>query len=114
MAKTIRNFVKPLSFVMFFLLVACSKINSANFEQIKPGMTMAQVVKILGEPTSVESVNIAGISGTSASWKNHDATVVIQFFNDQVGIKTFSKTGQNNSQQDMEINLPTGADSDNQ
>jgi hypothetical protein len=53
-------------------------------------MTMREVIAIIGEPTSSESINIAGISGTSAVWKNKDAEIDIQFLNDRVAVKAFS------------------------
>ena len=46
-------------------LAGCSKITQQNFDQIKNNMTMKEVIAILGEPTNSESINIAGISGTS-------------------------------------------------
>jgi hypothetical protein len=61
-------------------------------------MTMQEVVSILGEPTESESANIAGISGTSATWKNQDAEIHIQFLNNQVAVKTFNKPNKNESQ----------------
>ena len=54
---------------------------------------MTSVISILGEPSTSESFNIAGISGTSASWKNNHAVITIQFLNDKVQIKAFSNTG---------------------
>lgn len=52
---------------------------------------MQEVVALLGEPTSAESINIAGISGTSAVWKDNNAEIDIQFLNDRVTVKAFSK-----------------------
>jgi RecG-like helicase len=92
------------SFFIFVSLVACtSRISQQNFEKVQPGMTMQQVVQILGEPTTSESVNIAGIAGTSATWKDRNGVIVIQFFNDQAKIKTFSK----GSQQQPSGNAPS-------
>jgi hypothetical protein len=69
---------------------ACSKLTQSNFEKIKLGMTIKQVTAILGEPTNVESINIAGISGTSATWKDEDGQIDIQFLNERVTVKAFS------------------------
>ncbi len=74
-----------------FSLLACSKITQSNFDKIKPNMTMKEVVAIIGEPTSSDSINIAGISGTSAVWKDNNAEIDIQFLNDRVTVKSFSK-----------------------
>jgi hypothetical protein len=73
------------------LLFACSKISQKNFDKIKNDMTMQEVVSILGEPSSAESINVVGISGTSAVWKDKDAEIDIQFLNERVAVKSFSK-----------------------
>lgn len=72
------------------VLFACSKLTQENFEQIKLGMTMKQVTAILGDPTNVEKINIAGISGVSATWKDDKGQVDIQFLNERVTVKAFS------------------------
>lgn len=74
-----------------FTLFACSKITQENFEKVKPNMTMKEVIGILGEPTDSQSIMIAGISGTSAIWKDEQAEIDIQFLNDKVTVKSFSK-----------------------
>lgn len=74
------------------LILACSKISQGNFEKIQSNMTMKEVIGILGEPTNSESITIAGISGTSAVWKDKDAEIDIQFLNDKVTVKSFSKS----------------------
>ena len=76
---------------MSLLIIACSKLTQENFSKIKLGMTMQQVTSILGEPTNVEKINIAGISGTSATWQNDEAQIDIQFLNEQVTVKAFSR-----------------------
>lgn len=73
------------------LILACSKISQSNFEKIQPNMSMKEVIAILGEPTNSESITIAGISGTSAVWQNKEAEIDIQFLNDRVTVKSFSK-----------------------
>ena len=82
---------------MSLALLACSKVTQENFNKIKTNMTMKEVISILGEPTSSDSVNIAGISGTSAIWKEKEAEIDIQFLNDKVTVKTFSKSGDSNN-----------------
>lgn len=72
-------------------LLACSKLSQTNFDKIKNDMTMKQVIAILGEPTSAESVNIMGISGTSAVWKDSQVEIDIQFLNERVAVKAFSR-----------------------
>lgn len=80
-----------LSLVVIFFVTSCSKVTQSNFDKIKPNMTMQEVITILGEPSSSDSINIAGISGTSAVWKSHDAEINIQFLNNRVTIKVFNK-----------------------
>lgn len=78
--------------LLSLLLTACDRgLTQEKFDDIKQGMSMKQVVAIIGEPTSSESINIAGISGTSATWKTKDAAIAIQFLNNQVTIKIFNK-----------------------
>jgi hypothetical protein len=74
------------------LLLACSsKLTQENFDKIHPDMTMNEVVAILGEPTSSQSLNIAGISGTSATWSKNNIEINIQFLNNKVTVKSFRK-----------------------
>ena len=73
------------------ILIACSKITQENFDKIHLGMSKKEVITILGEPTSTEDIAIAGIGGTSAQWKTRDAEVDIQFLNDIVAVKSYSK-----------------------
>lgn len=82
-----------LFFVLFICItvVACSRLTQENFNQIKPGMTTKDVIVILGEPTHSDSVNIAGISGTNSVWEDQNTEIDIQFLNDKVLAKTFSK-----------------------
>ena len=74
-----------------FLLIGCSKISQDNYQKIQPNMTMQEVIAILGEPTHTENISIAGISGASAAWQDSSGEIAIQFLNDRVTIKTFSK-----------------------
>lgn len=90
-----KMFAKSVLISLLLLLTACgSKISQQNFEKIQPGMTMQQVVNILGEPSNVESFDIAGLSGSSASWRDKNSLITIQFLNNQVKIKTFGKSSE--------------------
>lgn len=88
-----KRFLKTLLILpLCFLLFACSKISQKNFEKIQNNMTMDQVIAILGEPTHSENINIAGISGTSAVWKDDShGEIDIQFLNNRVIVKAYSK-----------------------
>jgi len=74
------------------LLVACeSSVNHNNFNKIGVGMNFKEVTKILGKPASTSSVNLVGVSGTTATWESGNARITIQFVNDKVTVKNFKK-----------------------
>ncbi len=74
------------------LLAACgSKITEDNFAKIHEGMTRQDVTDLLGKPTRSSSVDILGMSGSSATWTDKDASITIQFVNDKVRLKSFNK-----------------------
>jgi len=87
--KNIMKWV-AIIFLSTFLL-ACAKVTPDNYDKIQTGMSMDQVVSILGEPSDVQSFNFAGLSGTSATWKSGDTTIVVQFFNDKAQVKALNK-----------------------
>lgn len=94
-----KNILKSIS--QFFLVVsiclmlaACNKVTQSNFDKIQSSMTMQQVTAILGEPTNSNSVDIGGVSGTSAVWSDGKNEITIQFLNGGVFFKTFSRDGQ--------------------
>jgi len=74
-----------------WLSVSCSRVNQKNFDKVQSNMTMQEVVSILGEPSTSNSINIAGISGTAATWKHGDTEINVQFLNNKVAIKFFNK-----------------------
>lgn len=83
-----------LSAALFLLAVlgACgSKVNQDNFDRVQVGMTFEEVRKILGPATESSSVQIGDLSGTSASWVSEEGRIQIQFLNDKVKIKQFTK-----------------------
>ncbi len=91
-----RNLRRGLAAVIILavFLAGCgapSKITKMNFDKIKVGMTAAEVNDILGEPTESSSLDIAGFSGTSSTWKFGDVMITIQFINGKVVSKQFSK-----------------------
>ena len=83
------------------ILSACTQVTEENFNKVQVGMTMNQVTIILGPPTSTESVNFLGLSGTTAIWKTQNAEITILFFNDKVQVKGFKQ-----SQNPNQIQLP--------
>jgi outer membrane protein assembly factor BamE (lipoprotein component of BamABCDE complex) len=91
----LKSYFQFLIAILFCLvLIACSRVTQENYEKIKPNMTMQQVIAILGNPTTSESINVAGVSGTSAVWKDNKNQIDIQFLNDKVTVKTFGKIPQ--------------------
>jgi hypothetical protein len=81
-----------LILVLCACLAACgSKLTQENFDKIKTNMTFEEVKALLGEPTETSSVGIGGLSGTQALWKDKDAAITIQFVNNKVAMKNFSK-----------------------
>ncbi|MDM8548369.1 DUF3862 domain-containing protein [Candidatus Venteria ishoeyi] len=86
------SFFKPALLLMLFtLLIACSKIDKAHFDQVKEGMSMAEVTAILGDPTESQTMGVGPLSGTNSTWKQDNVSIQIQFFNDQVKLKNFSQ-----------------------
>jgi hypothetical protein len=75
-------------------LVACgSNISQANFEKVKVGMTMDEVKSVLGSPTNTSTMEMGGISGTTAIWSDNKNTISVQFMNGKVKFKQFTKSG---------------------
>ena len=81
-------------FAAILLLAACnrnvlsgSKLNLDNYNQITTGMSKAQVEKILGPATSMETKDMILFKKTT--WRYEDGTkfVVITFKNDEVDSK---------------------------
>jgi hypothetical protein len=79
--------------LLALLLAACSgsAVNQDNFNKIQVGMGQAQVKAILGEATESSSLDIAGFSGTTSTWRKGEAAITIQFVNGKVVAKQFSK-----------------------
>lgn len=75
------------------LLAACgSKLSTENFERIENGMSEVQVIAILGEPTGTASLQLGGLSGTSAVWEDGTTRISVQFFNGAVKLKQFTRS----------------------
>jgi outer membrane protein assembly factor BamE (lipoprotein component of BamABCDE complex) len=65
-------------------LSACSKLTQDNLEKVHTGMTTTDVKSILGDPTSSQTGNLLGISGTSYTYHTDKSDVTITFVNDKV------------------------------
>jgi hypothetical protein len=79
--------------VLAIFMAGCtgSKITQDNFDRIKVGMTQAQVKEILAEATESSSLDIAGFSGTTSTWRRGETSITIQFVNGKVVAKQFNK-----------------------
>lgn len=91
-----KNIILRLSKILLILMlslaiVACVKVTQENYSKIQTGMTMQQVVMILGEPTSSESINIGMLSGTTATWRYGKDQISIILINNQVMAKSFNQ-----------------------
>ena len=78
--------------VVAFALVACSKVTPENYERVKEGMTEVEVTAILGKPDDTSSVAILGLTGTSDSWVGNEYSIMIQFVNGKVRLKSLGRT----------------------
>jgi hypothetical protein len=85
--------VTSLIFLLFALATCGSKVSESNYAKIEIDMTEDQVRNLLGTPTESSSMNVAGLSGTSAKWVSKEGTINVQFLNGKVKAKAFSKPG---------------------
>ncbi len=68
-------------------LAAASKLNKANYDQIRAGMTKSQVEGILGAPTSVETKDFVVYKKTIYRYQEGNVVVNISFKNDELDTK---------------------------
>lgn len=76
-------------------LAGCgSKVTKSNFDQIKTGMTVAEVEAILGKGTEATGASgaIGDLAGSAKSvvWKDGAKSITVNFLNDKVALKTQS------------------------
>jgi outer membrane protein assembly factor BamE (lipoprotein component of BamABCDE complex) len=64
-----------------------SKLTLSNYNQITPGMSKAQVERILGKPTRVESKDMVLFSKTTYRYEDGKKFAIITFKNDEVDSK---------------------------
>jgi len=86
MSKTIVGF-----FLAIFIFAACdrtllsrSKLTLDNYNQITTGMTKAQVEKILGPPTSMQTTDMLIFKKTTWRYEDGKKFAQITFKNDEV------------------------------
>ncbi|MFA7387142.1 MAG: DUF3862 domain-containing protein [Thiohalobacteraceae bacterium] len=92
MPRFARHFALATAALLSLLLVACgSPVNQENFQKIVNGMTQAEVEDLLGRPDESSSASLGTFSGGSSTWTSGDVTITVQFMNDQVQFKQFTK-----------------------
>lgn len=94
MTTSVRFFILALvAAIMLCSLPACdSSPGEREFDRVENGMSKAEVFDILGEPTETSGLELGGLSGTSAVWENDRTRMTIQFINDKVKIKQFTRS----------------------
>jgi hypothetical protein len=83
--------VTLFSFAILLSLAGCdrnpvsgSKLTQANYEQITVGMGKAQVEKILGPPTTIDTKDFILLKKTTYKYEDGKKFAVITFKNDEV------------------------------
>jgi len=86
-------FLRSLALSALLLLSACfSKITLDNYNKVNEGMSLTEVINILGEPNDSSNINLGIASASSSTWKGENGeTITIQFVNNQVKLKNFNK-----------------------
>jgi hypothetical protein len=77
--------------MMGLCLVSCTKVNRSNFEKVQEGMTLADVVEILGAPTDQSEIDLGFVAGAAAKWEDEKTgrKISVQFLNGKVQFKQF-------------------------
>lgn len=102
--KLYKNFTKIVALIFLCIsIIACTRLTQENFDKVKQNMTTKEVIAILGEPTRSDSINLMGLSGTLSTWKDANAEINIQFLNDKVFAKSYTKS-KNESQDNSKNN----------
>ena len=76
--------------VVLFISAGCnrtasgSKLTTANYDQIKEGMSKTQVETILGQPTTVDSKDMLIFKKTTYRYEDGAKFAMISFKNDEV------------------------------
>jgi outer membrane protein assembly factor BamE (lipoprotein component of BamABCDE complex) len=64
-----------------------SKLTLANYEQITPGMTKAQVERIMGPPTTIETKDMLVFKKTTYRYEDGSKFALFTFKNDELDSK---------------------------
>lgn len=77
-------FFSVLLVMMIILVSGCGKVNQENYAKIEVGMEYAEVVDILGEPSSCEAI----MAAKTCTWGKDPKTISIQFVGDKVVLRS--------------------------
>lgn len=64
-----------------------SKLTLANYEQVTPGMTKAQVERIMGPPTAIETKDMLVFKKTTYRYEDGSKFALFTFKNDELESK---------------------------
>ena len=64
-----------------------SKLTPANYEQVTPGMTKAQVERIMGPPTTIETKDMLVFKKTAYRYEEGSKFALFTFKNDELDSK---------------------------
>jgi outer membrane protein assembly factor BamE (lipoprotein component of BamABCDE complex) len=68
-------------------LLSGSKLTSANYDQVTLGMSKAQVERILGPPTLIDSKDVLIFKKTTFRYEDGKKFAIVTFKNDEVDSK---------------------------
>lgn len=74
---------------LLVLLAACSKVTEENYRLVENGMTVDQVVELIGKPDVTESTNLAGISTSRSEWHGKKGVISIRYIGEKVRAKNW-------------------------
>jgi hypothetical protein len=72
---------RPLAvFTLLLLLTGCSPLNPENYAQLQPGMSKAEVERLLGGPDECS----AALGVASCTWGDEQRFISVQYAGDKV------------------------------
>jgi hypothetical protein len=87
--KPSRLVLVSVTAMLVLLLAGCDRVTRDNYEKLETGMTMDEVVKILGEPTDLKSFGVGPLEAATGRWEGKKGTISIQFTGQKVRVKRF-------------------------
>jgi hypothetical protein len=77
--------------VICLCYISCTKVNRSNFEKIQEGMSLAEVIEILGEPADRSEIDLSFVTGAAAQWEDEKTgrKISVQFLNGKVRFKQY-------------------------